>query len=329
MKTYYPTINLLRGIAAFLVCLYHFTSYTDFRGALFCSESFIPTFGKLGENGVYIFFVISGFVITLSLSKDNFKLNQLHRFLSRRFIRIEIPYFVSILLILFVGFIFALKNNQEYLFNAERFIYHIAYIIPFSNYGWYNIIYWTLAIEFQFYIVIGLIYYFLSSKNKLALYLALSVFFVSGFVVHDNRFVFHFSTIFLQGIILFLIKNEKIEFKIGMLFICLCVFATAYIHSFEISAFTLLTLICIQYSEISTKITNQFGEISYSLYLTHGVIGGNLLYLFSRYTTTIFEKTFLIIAALGASLLFSYLFWKLIENPARQLSRKINVARQG
>lgn len=326
MKMYYPTINLLRGIAAFLVCLFHFTNYSDSNGVLFSSASLIPTFGKFGVNGVYIFFVISGFVIFLSLSTAKFQLNQLHRFLFRRFIRIELPYLASILLLLFVGFLFASKNHVAYTFSITQLLYHILYVIPFSSYPWYNIIYWTLAIEFQFYIVIALLYFFLSSKNNFTQYTIMFVFVASGFIVTDNRFVFHYATIFLQGILLALIKTEKIKFNTGMPLIIINAIATAYLHSIEIAIFSFLTVLVIHYVEINNKATNRFGELSYSLYLTHGLIGGNLLYLFSRYTTSTSEGMVLLIAALITSLLFSYLFWKLVEQPASRLSKRVKVA---
>lgn len=326
LKTYYPTINLLRGVAALLVCLCHFIGYKDFRGEMFASDSLTYAMGNLGANGVYIFFVISGFVIPFSLSKGNFKLSQLHRFLSRRLVRIEIPYLVSILLILFVGFLFALKNNLNYTLNFEQLIYHVVYLIPFSDFEWYNVIYWTLAIEFQFYIAIGLLYYFLSSEKKVTMFIALIIFGASSFIGHENRFVFHYSTIFLQGIILFLIKIGRINATKGIILIGICVLSTAYLHSIEISVFSALTLLAIHYLEIDNKTTNRFGDISYSLYLTHGLIGGHFLYLFSSYVTSYSGKILLVITAIGTSLLFSYIYWWLIERPSRILSRKINVA---
>jgi len=325
MKTYFPTINLFRGIAALMVCVYHFISYADFRGQLFAAGGKMAAFGTLGINGVFIFFVISGFVIPLSLSKDHFKLPQLHRFLARRFIRIELPYLASILLILFLGFLFALKNHAAFVFSIQQLIYHIVYLIPFSTFEWYNPIYWTLAIEFQFYIVIGLLYFFLSSSNKMAVMAALLVFGALGFLVHDHRFIFNYSTIFLQGILLFMIKTGRINTKAGVALILVCVAATAYLHSIGIALFSGLTVAGIQYLQVNNRWSNRFGEISYSLYLTHGLIGGNILYLFARYIHSFSGKILLLMAAVGASLVFSYLFWRWIENPSRQLSRKVKV----
>jgi peptidoglycan/LPS O-acetylase OafA/YrhL len=326
LKTNYPTINLLRGIAAAMVCIFHFIGYTDFRGDLFSNDSLLANIGKLGTNGVFVFFVISGFVIPLSLSKDQFNLKQLPQFLSRRFIRIEIPYLVSILLILLVNFLFAIKNNSNFNIDVKQFVFHILYIIPFSKYDWYNIIYWTLAIEFQFYIAIGLLYFLLSSKNKIVVLLALLIFGLSSLLFNDNRFIFEYSTIFAQGIVLFLLKTERIKQKLAFVLLGLFVIATAYHHSITISAFSLLTVLAIHFIEINKKLSNQFGDISYSLYLTHGLIGGNLLYLFSRYFTSFSGKILLVIAALSLSLLFSYIYWRFIENPSRKLSKKISIS---
>lgn len=307
-----------------MVCFYHFIKYADFRGELFSSDSLISRIGSLGVNGVYTFFVISGFVIPLALSKANFNLKQLPRFLSKRSIRIEIPYFFSILIILFVGFLFAIKNNLEYSVNAEQFFYHIIYFIPFSNFEWYNIIYWTLAIEFQFYIFIGLFYFFLCSEKKYIVILSLLLFASSSFISKDDRFIFFYSPIFLQGIILFLFKTKKIKTSTTVSLIGLFVLATAYVHSIEIAVFSVIAVLIIQFFEINTKITNRLGDVSYSLYLTHGLIGGNLLYLCARYTTSCLEKTGLLLVAVIFSLLFSYLFWVLIEKPSQKLARKID-----
>lgn len=324
MKAYYPTVNLLRGIAALLVCLFHFVSHSGRVGTLFNPESLVGHLGKFGVNGVFVFFVISGFVIPLSLAKGNFRLKQFHKFILKRFIRIEIPYLISIFLVLLIALLFAVKNHQVYDLNIERFLFHIVYYIPFSDYEWYNVIYWTLAIEFQFYIVIGLMYVFLKSKSDVGLYLTLLIFALVGFFVDDNRFVFHYSTIFMQGIILYLMKMNRIKSMIGSFLVLACLISTAFLHSVEISIFCILTVIAIQYLEINTKATNWLGEISYSLYLTHGLIGGNILYFFSPNVTGTLGKTVLVIAALGASFLFSYLFWRIVEHPSKRLAGKIN-----
>jgi peptidoglycan/LPS O-acetylase OafA/YrhL len=64
------------------------------------------------------------------------------------------------------------------------------------------------------------------------------------------------------------------------------------------------------------------GDVSYSLYLTHGLIGGSTLYLLSRYAHSELEKIGLLLLALTISTVFSFIFWKWIEKPSKELSKR-------
>ena len=222
--------------------------------------------------------------------------------------------------------IFAVKNNQDFTVNTQQFVYHILYLIPFSSHIWYNPIYWTLALEFQFYLIVVLLYYGITSERKWIVYLTLILFGITGFLVTDNRLIFHYSVIFLQGIILLMFKTKRIETKPGIVLIILCIVSTAYLHSIEIALILAISLCLIMLIEIDNKTINRLSELSYSLYLIHGLIGGNILYLFSSYITSYPGKIVLVILSLSVSLVFSYIYWWLIERPSRKLSRKINVA---
>lgn len=324
MKSFYPTANLLRAVATIMVCLFHFFFYSDFRGELFTEKESMLYFEHFLASGVYIFFTLSGFVIPLSLFRYQYSYKKIPFFLWRRFVRLQIPYTISIVLILIVAFVFSVKNNTPFEVDGTRILLHISYLVPFSYVEWYNPIYWTLAIEFQFYIFLAFIYILLSSKNKLIIFLGVFLFGFSNFF-NDNRFVFHYSVIFLQGILLFLVKTEKINKKTGFVLIGVCAVATGFIHSVVIAFLSFATVLCIHFVEINQKIANHLGNISYSLYLTHGFVGGNILYLFSRYTHTDFTKTLLVFIALTASLLFAFLFWKWIEKPSQKLSKRIKL----
>ena len=66
MKTVFKeisVINTLRGIAALVVCLYHFVcTTTDYIESQIILDIF-----SFGKKGVQIFFIISGIVIPLSM----------------------------------------------------------------------------------------------------------------------------------------------------------------------------------------------------------------------------------------------------------------------
>lgn len=326
MKKYYPTINLLRGLAAFAVCLFHFIC-SNYRGPLFDPSSTLVHIAQYGSEGVYAFFVISGFVIPLSLHKYNYQLKRFHKFCAKRFIRIETPYFASIFLILGVNAFFAWRGGSSLNFEPERMMYHIAYLIPFTKYDWYNIIYWTLAIEFQFYLLIGLIYPLFVSKKRGIQAFILILFIGFNFIGIDHRFVFNYGTIFLIGISLFLIHAQYLPKKIGFVIVFICIIATGYLHSISIAIVCTATVFAIHFVEIDTKLTNLFGDISYSFYLTHGLIGGNLIYFMLPKAKTLPNQLMLLSISVLACLIFAYLFWRFIEAPSQKLSRKVKMGK--
>src|SRR4051812_36838833 len=96
MRYNIPVINGLRGLAASLVCFYHFVTTTT---GYIESES-IRDFFSYGKNGVHIFFVVSGIVIPLSMIKGNYTINSWGKFMFKRLTRLEPPYLLSILLAL-------------------------------------------------------------------------------------------------------------------------------------------------------------------------------------------------------------------------------------
>ena len=88
-KIYFPNLNGLRFIAAFLVIIHHveqiksISKIENFWGA-------IPFIGIIGKLGVILFFVLSGFLITyLLLAEENtFKKISIKKFYMRRILRI-------------------------------------------------------------------------------------------------------------------------------------------------------------------------------------------------------------------------------------------------
>jgi peptidoglycan/LPS O-acetylase OafA/YrhL len=154
------TLDLLRGIAALMVVIVHFA------GTGFLGESWIAKVSGYGQHGVMIFFVISGFIIPYALSKKNYLRKDFQEFMIRRLARLNPPYYAS--LFLTIGFSYCVSifstgnlNNSLVVFDLWKIFLHLTYLIPFTSEAWYNNIYWTLAIEFQYYLLIGLFYPFI------------------------------------------------------------------------------------------------------------------------------------------------------------------------
>ena len=325
IDSYFPTVNVLRALAVLMICLYHFAHYSDYRGELLPEGNQFIAFSNYATVLVHLFFVISGFVIPLSLHRSDYKISRFHLYMSRRLVRLEIPYVISIVLFLSVGAVFAWKNNLPFSIDFSRFFHHIFYTVQFTDYQWYNPIFWTLGIEMQFYLIAGLIYPLLNHKKIAIPLLTVVLFAGSSTLLPQFDYITYFAPQFAQGMILFMLIAGKIDRIRAYVFILILACLTAYISNVEIAVFCVLGILLIDFVKIDRPWLNRLGDISYSLYLSHGLIGGNLLYLTWAFTDSTALVYVMIAISLVASTVFSYYFWKWIENPGLRLSRKIKM----
>ena len=156
------SLTLLRAIAALMVCLFHF------RGYLWHDENpnmFVKSL-NYGYLGVIMFFVISGFVIPYSMYVKKYQLKHFFQFLLKRTIRIEPPYIIYVFLLMAANYYTLVYLwGMPYPTTLKQFFLNITYLAPFFKVQWINIIFWTLAVEFQFYILTGLVYNIFVNKR--------------------------------------------------------------------------------------------------------------------------------------------------------------------
>jgi peptidoglycan/LPS O-acetylase OafA/YrhL len=157
-KIYFPGLNGLRFIAAFLVIINHIEV-----AKLFCGyDNYMqyPFFTSIGSLSVTLFFVLSGFLITYLLldEKENTRNINTGKFYLKRALRIWPVYFLTIILALtvfnsdifhckampegmvtpgFILFLFILPNIAAIVFPSVFFLNHI----------------WSIGIEEQFYLI--------------------------------------------------------------------------------------------------------------------------------------------------------------------------------
>lgn len=134
-----PSLDGLRTISILLVIISHWINVAGFND-----------FGNLGNLGVRVFFVISGFLITGLLLKEIEKTNgiNLWKFYFRRTLRIFPPFYFY-LLVIFSAVIFGFINIPfKFLFAASFYV--SDYLNP-SN--WLLGHTWSLAVEEQFYLI--------------------------------------------------------------------------------------------------------------------------------------------------------------------------------
>lgn len=162
----YPHIDILRAVAAMLVVVYHVVEVGQWRD--FPITGWALWF-RIGWIGVDLFFVISGFVITLSAvsayrrSGSSF----IGHYLRHRWLRIAPLYFCTILAYVW------LVSPEILLIGASSTFTHLTSHAFFlhnlhpSTYGSINGPNWSVALEMQFYILIALITPWLSRTSPL------------------------------------------------------------------------------------------------------------------------------------------------------------------
>jgi peptidoglycan/LPS O-acetylase OafA/YrhL len=159
-------IDALRGIAATAVMLYHIVVISNFNS--------FPNGGPFqiirnGWMGVDLFFVISGFVITLSLSRENLNLARKSRirFLTRRWFRIAPLYYFTIAI--FIAF---LQPHLLFL-SAKSILAHLGSHLVFlhnllpQTHGSLVGPNWTIALEMQFYVLMAFLFTRIFRNNPL------------------------------------------------------------------------------------------------------------------------------------------------------------------
>ena len=162
-KIFFPSLNGLRFIAAFVVIIHHLEQIKLFFGlpSLFYRWHFIKI---VGELGVTLFFTLSGFLITYLLlaEKERFGTVFVKAFYIRRILRIWPLYYLIIILGLFVLphiSYFHIPDYTEgvhYRFGTKVFLYGILFpnvVYNLYDYMPYLAQTWSIGIEEQFYLI--------------------------------------------------------------------------------------------------------------------------------------------------------------------------------
>lgn len=161
-----PILNTLRAIAAITVCLHHHL----FTTRISISDWNPLRIFEIGNEGVTMFFVISGFVIPYAMFTKGYQLSSIHRFFAKRLMRLEPPYLLSLLLALVFHQIRHLNpygTGIDKTPSLECALLHLGYWIPFTNgeCSWTIGVYWSLAVEFQYYIFLSVAFLLLFKQH--------------------------------------------------------------------------------------------------------------------------------------------------------------------
>jgi len=330
-----PIINAYRAIGITLVCIAHFT----YNIVGFFSHNQYNTFlHYTGYVGVMIFFTVSGFVIPWWLYHAKYKINDYFRFVARRMLRIEPPFLIALCLAVAYTYIRTLSphyNGVDTAPTAKQIALHIGYLIPFTEpeIPWIRPAYWTLAIECQFYLLMGILFPLLFNAKVALRIIAYSfILGVSAYLIlYTNGifpwpYLFKFFPLLLSGTLLCMFVAEKInliEYAIVSVINILVIYF--FVGHLEIIALLFLPPMILFFHKYSTRFLNFIGDMSYSIYLMHSLTGTAVLNYLAHIVHDPFMKIIAVLFALVFTFFCSWVFYKLVEKPSHKLSLRIAI----
>jgi peptidoglycan/LPS O-acetylase OafA/YrhL len=335
------SVHILRGVAAALVVFEHIIGRPPYAAF----NRLFSGLDGLGNLGVACFFVISGFVLPWSLG-SSYQLAHFPRFMLRRAVRIEPTYIASIFIscLAVMALTRLAPNATPWNPTSALLLQHVFYIVPFTDGEWINHVYWTLAVEFQFYLLLGLFFPFVLRASEqgpmpgliLACSLSLLIF---AHPVCPELQLFKYSPFFSLGLLLERCFRQRVS--IGQLLFCLLFVSAAAIGG-GTPGFTwgagLVTFAIIQVWHpaqqnlgIFGPVLRFLGTISFSLYVIHQLVaslGENAAHFLAKRPPFQFQVLLVNcvpIFSLAGSIVAATGLYLLVEAPTHRLARRLRL----
>jgi peptidoglycan/LPS O-acetylase OafA/YrhL len=222
-------IDFLRGIAVTMVLILHASSST----LPFKEESPIHQLFYFGKYGVQIFFVISGYIICHSLFLSNYSINNSFKFLAKRFIRINPAAYIILITYLLIELFTYLASGKHLIssdpFDCKLMAANFLFLSNVLETDLYIDTFWTLEIEFQFYLLIAITFPLLTNKSLKIRLLILAGLMLFGLLNIHLPLGEHIAC-FLLGIVYFLYRYALINKN--MLVLSLLLLATIFLRNY-------------------------------------------------------------------------------------------------
>lgn len=337
-KSRLQELDALRGIAAFMVAFYHLATVNNRQDSII----------EFGATGVELFFIISGFVIFMTLERCKSSKD----FLVSRFSRLYPAYWAAVS-ITFVLYLVAIKLGFHQTQNTNLFLTYVVNLTMLQHYFQFPSMdgqYWTLIVELVFYVFMWLLFVTKQLKNiKYTGTFILALLFLWRLFYHEiSETEFHnvllfsvpllkYFPLFFTGIFFYDSYKKGTSFVnyvlIGSCILLMVFMKEPFLKSLSFITATEFGLILLTYCIffflfIKNKLhwlvnrgTLFLGEISYSLYLIHNFTGARII-VPGLHTIAGVPFWMSVIIALAVVIAMAYAINRLIEKPAMYFIRR-------
>lgn len=325
--SYYPGIDVLRGVLVIYVFCFH---------AFIIHQKLLPDLVfqiiSFGHYSVQVFFMISGFLIAMSFGRiEASGLERTLVFLKKRFLRIYPVYFISVLVFWCFTFYSMKILLTQFTFLFGFFMYDDTYL-P-------NAVAWTLFNEEVFYLLAMLCLPFISSLRSVGLFLFVCVvqylwktYAIQMGIPETNYFISRFFlshlSFFFGGVLIFHFKDLFVRwsaialYAIPLLMVVLILSGANFdLRLFFISTFSMTLALSNQRwtkAIFELKVIQWIGKRCYFIYLFQLIPIGFLRQIEFESGVTLYSSHLIAFFVLS---LMAQLSWKYLELPLIKRSR--------
>jgi peptidoglycan/LPS O-acetylase OafA/YrhL len=193
-------LDIFRAVAALAVCLFHFGN-NNLLGI-----PVLSSFLQHGHLGVIVFFVISGYIIPYALFRSGYGIAYIKGFLVSRFIRLYPAYFfagISAVLLWYISTLVPGFRGEQPSFTFSQIFSNLFLLCDFTDTSWFIPVFWTLAIEAQYYLLIAVSFPLLLSRNPALRCCIIAGWVLAPLVAGIGPSVFTWTALFALGIVIF------------------------------------------------------------------------------------------------------------------------------
>lgn len=316
------SIEMLRGIACTMVCLFHFTNG---NGNFISEGSWIKAITSKGWLGVEVFFVISGFIIPYAMAQSRYRLRDLPWFIFRRWVRIDPPFWASIFLVIGMNALATAWLSSAFTLDWSRLFLHFGYLVPFfPPHQWLNGVYWSLAVEFQYYLLIAFLYPMLFRHCRVCFWLITAALLYISIYTSRPDLVSDYLMFFMLGFALFWRSAGGMRGLEFYVFSFIVFLAINYKFSLQYVLAGLFPWLLIAFwPGLRVRGFCWLGMISYSLYLIHLPLAKTLIPWAARHIDGDGPRLVFVGFLFCLAVSLAYGFYRLVEQPAVRWSKKV------
>lgn len=323
-------LDAYRGLAALAVVLYHYTTiyYKDFNIAS-------PFYMSIGWLGVPFFFILSGFVITLTIQRCK----NAWQFLKKRFIRLY-PTFWICLLITLITITITRSQNIHPMFNRPviDIIFNFTMFHELLKFHHVDGAYWSLLPELLFYLLMAFLFLLKKIEKVIwyntALLIICLIHYFYPIPILSRLLDLNYVLLFMIGICFYNIytATQKPPIYLHILIIantCLAIALYDVVRphldikilliSFPIIVLLFYAFVIFRIEILGrSKLLLFLGFISYPLYLVHQLVGYICMLFLDQYLT----RSLSIIITTTIAILIATVITYYLEPPLNRLLKK-------